>query len=489
MFADSPRRPPYIDWSLDRWKFGAVLALFVGLVAASLAAPAPDEVATTSPASGLINPTPPAAFVSSAAPVVVPESSVPATQAPEVQLPIPLTLATLGPNAIVPANSVRQLGGTALPGAWVEVRTVVREGVVSEGVVSEGVETRLGRAQADRQGLWQVVLESPLPPGKHMLALHELDGRDQSRIVSDPIEIEVLSPGAQGPPALTVPQIRTPSTGARLATGRVGVTGVGLPGFVVQLYLNDEHVADGMVSAQDEWTMSPEVELAPGVYVARVMTLNPQGDRLAESAPVVFVVEEHADRSSLPYPLPNPSLPLTVSGLAFSDRRRTTLLVHGLATPQIAVVAWLDGLPMQQTQAALDGSWQVALENPAGFGGRDVVQIRSSLGEQVRTDLTRQAPVVQRVDGTPRLISPQAGAVLTSPQPLLTGAAQPGAVVAVLVNEQLVAEVTADAQGQWAFQLDAPLPAGIVALAVGPGREPRPERLAAPVVVTIAPEL
>lgn len=488
MYADRPRRAPYVDWSLDRWKIGAVLALFVGLLAASLAAPAPPEVATRIPASGLMATLEPRPHDTEAneAPVVVPESEHPAPP-----LPIPLTLAGLGPNAVVPANSVRVLSGTALPRARVEVRAqTVGPAFAANPGPSGGSDAHLGTANVDGDGLWQIQLERPLQPGQHIISLRELDDRGQLRTVGDPVVVSVLAPGEQGPVALAIPQIRSPLPGARLASGPVSVTGVGLPGILVQLYLNGERVADGLVSAADEWALSPSHELDSGVYVARVLALNPQGEILAESAPVVFVVEaEPAQSSQPPYSLPDPSLPLTVSGLAFGDRRRTTLVVRGLATPHVAVAAWLDSTPMRQANAAADGTWLVALEKPEGFGSQDVVQIRSSLGEQVRTDLRRQAPVLDMAATSPRLVTPHAGEVLTSSRPLLAGVAQPGSVVAVLINAQVVAEVTADTQGQWAYQLAEPLPAGIVALAVGPGRQPRPERLASPVVVTVAPGL
>ena len=43
MYSEAPAKAPYLDWTLDRWKIGVILALFIGLMLASVAAPATEE--------------------------------------------------------------------------------------------------------------------------------------------------------------------------------------------------------------------------------------------------------------------------------------------------------------------------------------------------------------------------------------------------------------------------------------------------------------
>jgi hypothetical protein len=315
--------------------------------------------------------------------------------------------------------------------------------------------------------------------------MQELGPQDELTAVSEPVVITVLAPGEQGPLALAMPIIRSPALGARLEPGVVEFTGTGLPGVVVRLYLNNSFVAENFVTTQDDWRIVPEQALTPGVYTARVTAINPQGDVLAESAPVIFVVQEEPQQSTLPLTIPAPTLPLTISGLAFNDRRRTSLVVNGFATPHASIAAWMDGRILKVANAALDGGWMLYLENILGFDEEISLEVRSNFGERVRTDTQRQRPVLVELPERPLLLSPKAGEVLLNRRPMLVGLAPPATDVAILVNRQLVAQTHADLEGQWRFQLTTPLPTGAVALAVGSSTDKLPEQQAAPVVVMV----
>jgi hypothetical protein len=222
-----------------------------------------------------------------------------------------LTLASFGPNAVVPPDTVRVLVGTAAAGSSVKVFDQVMARAsnsdLSPGSAEEQV---LGLATASEEGLWQLALAEPLGTGQHVLTLQEQGPQGELTAVSSPVVVTVLAPGEQGPLALATPIIRSPALGARLTPGLVEFTGTGLPGVLVRLYLNNSFVAEGLVTAQDEWRIVPEEEITPGVYTARVTAINPQGDVLAESAPMIFVVQEEPARSALPLTLPAPTLPL-----------------------------------------------------------------------------------------------------------------------------------------------------------------------------------
>jgi hypothetical protein len=405
---------------------------------------------------------------------------------PADTLRLPLTLATFGPNAVVPPGSVSVLVGTAAAGSSVKVFDQVMARANSSDLSAGSAEDRvLGLATTSEQGLWQLALAEPFVTGQHVLTLHELGPQGELTGVSAPVVVTVLAAGEQGPLALATPIIRSPALGARLTPGVVEFTGTGLPGVVVRLHLNNNFVAESLVSSQDDWLIKPEQELTPGVYTARVTALNPQGDVLAESAPVIFVVQEEATQSSLPLTLPAPTLPLTISSLTYGDRRRTTLLVNGLATPHSVVAAWMEGQPVKAANAALDGRWLLSLENLVDFEDAVDLEVRSNFGERVRTDTQLQRPVLITLPERPRLVSPRAGEVLTNPRPLLVGVAQPMTNVAILVNRQVVAEVQADTQGSWRYRVVEPLPNGAVALAAGWVADMLPEQQASPIVVMV----
>jgi hypothetical protein len=482
------RQPPYLDWSLDRWKIGLVMVLFTGLVAASLwrdEGAAPESPALT----GVVNSAGLVAVGGLTTGQVTPaQTATPGqiTGSSEASR-FPLTLANLGPNAIVPAGALRVLFGTAAVGSIVEVYDQLLPPVGST-MLSPGsaVDRLLGVTVADPDGLWQIELHAPLEPGQHVITLRQLDESGRITALSAPVVVTVLGGGEQGPLSLATPAIRYPYVGARLAPGRITFFGSGLPGVVIRLYVGNRLVAEGTVTTHEEWRLTPEEELAEGVYVARVLALNPLGDVIAESAPVVFVVSESA-RAVLPPRGPEPSVPLTVSSVTYGDRTRSAVLVRGLATPHAGVTFWQAGKPVKATNVQVDGRWQMWL--PAPVASTTDVEVRSSFDERLATLAAPQLPPAALAPATPVLLSPQPGQVLTTRRPVLAGLAQPTVVVVVVVNGRVVAEVRSDLYGQWAYQVMDPLPPGATSLSAGLRDSTRAVQMATPVLVTVAPRL
>ncbi len=126
----------------------------------------------------------------------------------------------------------------------------------------------MGAATADGRGLWTLPLADALEPGQYVISLRELDS--QAVFVADalPVVLSVLTADEEGPPSLSTPAIRFPAPAARLGAGPVAFVGSGLPGMRVRLYLDDRQVAEGVVNTREEWRITPDADLAPGVYIA-----------------------------------------------------------------------------------------------------------------------------------------------------------------------------------------------------------------------------
>lgn len=510
MVSEPSSAPPYLDWTLDRWKIGLVLVLFVGLVVASLTSnggtvarldlPETADAAVVPPQTEAVNAGSAEAVAAAATPEEAAAERTPAAR--DVVLPpaaatgdqtavdMPLTITNLGPNAIVPDESVRAVFGTADPGTIVEVRDqFVAYVAISDLSPGGAVERVLGAGAVDEDGLWQVGPFGALQPGQHVLTVRELNERGEIVKVSAPVVVTVLAEGEQGPLSLATPSIRYPTVGLRVPPGALTFLGTGLPGVIVRVFVDNRVVAEGAVDTHEAWRLVAEDGFAPGVYVARAVAVNPQGDIIAESAPVVFHVDVEQSQRQGSLPLPTPSLPLTVSGLAFSDRRRQALVVRGWATPHTGVELWLDGSPVKFTNALVNGSWAIWLTDRHQFEASPAIEVRSSFGERVATSFERQPPIVMQSFVTPILLTPQNGQVLTTRRPLVTGLAEPAADVAVVVNNRTVARVRSDARGQFAFQLVDPLPAGATALSVGIDHPTHSDLQSQPIFVSVTPKL
>lgn len=477
-------KPPHFDWRIDRWKVGLIVLLFLALLLGTLVDPQRDRGAGWT-AAGPFMPDDSGAIVAEgeeepssteSAPTVTPSeeaASVPDGAADaavnELVHQLPLTLASIGPNSVAPAEAVAVLSGTARPGNQVEVRGQHIPASVQgdDGSFGDGAELLLGVATADARGLWTLALEESLAAGQQALSLRELDGQGEEVSVASPVVITVLAADEEGPVSLATPSIRFPSAAARLPGGRITFVGSGLPGMRVRLYLDNRQIAEGVADTREEWRITPEAEIGPGVYVARVAALDPQGEIVAESPPVAFVVLEAVEDEGSALPDADPTIPLALTGAAMWGRDGL-LILTGRATPHSTVSAWRGQAALRYVNARLDGGWQMWLVSVASphstYASETELTVRTNLGEAI----SRQESGLSAIGATaypPILLSPKEGELLENGQPVLLGLAQPASAVTVKVNSMTVASLVADARGQWAYQPPEPLPAGEVAIA------------------------
>ncbi len=392
-------KPPHFDWRIDRWKVGLIVLLFLALLLGTLVDPQRDRGAGWT-AAGPFMPDDSGAIVAEgeeepssteSAPTVTPSeeaASVPDGAADaavnELVHQLPLTLASIGPNSVAPAEAVAVLSGTARPGNQVEVRGQHIPASVQgdDGSFGDGAELLLGVATADARGLWTLALEESLAAGQQALSLRELDGQGEEVSVASPVVITVLAADEEGPVSLATPSIRFPSAAARLPGGRITFVGSGLPGMRVRLYLDNRQIAEGVADTREEWRITPEAEIGPGVYVAHVAALDPQGEIVAESPPVAFVVPEAVEDEGSA--LPDADL----DHLAGADRRgdvgRDGLLIPtGRATPHSTVSAWRGRLALRLSMRFA----RRRLADVAGLCRAAALEIRIGTELTVRTNL------------------------------------------------------------------------------------------------------
>jgi hypothetical protein len=483
-------KPPYFDWRIDRWKVGLIVLLFLALLLATLVDPQRDRSPGWT-AAGPLMPDEGGAVVTEAAEEPPAQESDPTAALFDHADDLPLTLASIGPNSVAPPEAVAVLSGTARPGNRVEVRAQhIPAPAAGDGSFGDGTEMLLGVATADTRGLWTLALEESLAAGQQALSLRELDDQGDIVSVASPVVITVLAAGEEGPVSLATPSIRFPAAAARLRGGRITFVGSGLPGMRVRLYLNNRQIAEGAADMREEWRITPEAEIPPGVYVARAAALDPQGEIVAESPPVAFVVLEAVEGAIPKLPDADPTIPLALTGAAMWGRNGL-LVLTGRATPHSTVSAWRDEAALRYVNARLDGGWQMWLISAAPshstYATEPELTLRTNLGESIRRQesalgATAAAPY------QPILLSPKEGEVLANGQPVLHGLAHPASGVNVKVNSLTVARLVADARGQWAYQPPEPLPAGEVAIAACAETAAQGDAESPPIYVTAPPQ-
>ncbi len=181
-------------------------------------------------------------------------------------------------------------------------------------------ERELGKVKADARGEWVFVPSSPLPSGARELSLSAEGGGEPATRSDQVVVLAVPERGQdlagrpvrepQQPLAIITPREGAgPSTviqrpGGRFAAGTLGIEIVEydehgtlsmsgtstVPGARVSIYLDDRLIGATVADGKGNWTLSPQVRIAPGTYVLRA-------DEAAGDGKVVASVEASLTRT------------------------------------------------------------------------------------------------------------------------------------------------------------------------------------------------
>jgi hypothetical protein len=128
-----------------------------------------------------------------------------------------------------------------------------------------------------------------------------------------------------------------------------------------------------------------------------------------------------------------------------------------------------------------------ALPTPAPAVMKTVSPTAQAARPQTTAEVSTRLTPAESAPTTPlRIVTPRHGSQMAAPLARIEGTAPPGAVVVVFDNNRRLGDIAADAQGQWALDLSAPLTEGDHLLRVqATDAQRQPLGRSAPVLVTI----
>jgi len=183
------------------------------------------------------------------------------------------------------------LAGRAIPNAEVTISNRGRE---------------IGKVTTDYRGEWVWVSETPFPPGDLELSLSSRLGDDEP-VLSENVVVMILPQSdhdiagrasEESRNALILKTRRDGSGGSRLlqspsgetgevalsldvvdydSSGQIQLGGRGVPRVSLRVYLNNKLLGEAVAGDDGYWTLTPDHDVAPGVYSLRLDQVSPDG--------------------------------------------------------------------------------------------------------------------------------------------------------------------------------------------------------------------
>jgi hypothetical protein len=344
------------------------------------------------------------------------------------------------------------LSGTGTPGTAVTLYD--GDGVFAETTVAP-------------DGTWQMTVP-PLEAGAHSLttSLLVVDGKEQ--FGSAPVAVA----GSKRSLALLRPSRR--NVGATPAAGRQSsepqtLDGTGTPGATLTVYDGDEPIVSTTVAPDGTWSLTVP-PLADGTHTLVAKQVGADGQAQGESTPLELAVVDGQVLVTTP-----------TAGLWAGEPPT----LEGVGIPGATVTVYANGVVVDQTTVAPDGTWTMplppqevarALAAPGATSATPTVTAGTAVSPAAAATAVPGAPVIQ-----PPAAGLQAGEPLT-----LAGTGTPGMRVQVADGARVVGEGVVGPDGTWQITLP-PLAAGTHSLvAKQVGADGKEQAASAPVELTVA---
>lgn len=220
------------------------------------------------------------------------------------------------------------------------------------------------------------------------------------------------------------------------------VFGTGEPGASISIDIDGTVLGTAVVDAEGNWTFQVSTPLTDGAHTLTVTATDAAGNTATDTSE--FTVDTVM-----------PALELTAPGDGTTTNDPTPT-VTGTSEPGALIAVYVDGVLLGTTTTNADGSWSLPVTTALTEGVHTVLATTTDAGGNTSTDqhdfeVDLTAPAVD-------LIAPEGR--IAEATPTVTGTAEPGVLVQVFIDGDLVGSVTAAADGTWSLATTAVLADG-----------------------------
>ncbi|SEK93114.1 Myxococcales GC_trans_RRR domain-containing protein/MYXO-CTERM domain-containing protein [Stigmatella aurantiaca] len=344
--------------------------------------------------------------------------------------------APAAPVVVTPANgsttsdNTPTFSGTAEPGSTVNV-------------IVDG--TSVGTTTADASGNWTFTPTAGLSSGPHTVSATAVDAAGNTSPASNTntFTVDADPPGA--------PVVVTPANGSVTNDNTPTFSGTAEPGTTVTLSLDGTEFANSIpVDASGNWNYTPTAPLADGTYAVSAVSIDAVGNASPASNTNTFTVDATA-----------PAAPVITSPADGSSTGDSTPTITGTAEPGTTVTVIIDGTPVGTAPVDASGNWTFTPPTPLPEGPHTVTATATDpAGNTGPASQPVDFIIDESLPGTPEVTSPTNGSATNDPTPVISGTAEPGTTVTVIIDGTPVGTAPVDAAGNWTFTPPAPLADG-----------------------------
>ena len=318
--------------------------------------------------------------------------------------------------------------GTTEPGATVQIRV-------------DG--NRIGTTTADDQGNFSFTPKKPLRVGdRSAVARATVNGATSDDSNTNNFEIvDNTAPDA--------PTLDTPADGSTTNDTTPPFTGTAEPGSSVEVFVDGTSIGTTTADDDGNYRVTPTTPLAEGPHQANAVATDDSGNDSQPSNTNNFTVDATAPAA--------PTLATPPDGSTTTD---STPPFTGTAEPGSSVEVFVDGNSIGTTTAGDDGTYSLTPKRPLDDGPHRAYAVATDEAgnESARSNVNGfrvQAPT------TPVITSPVDGSITDDQTPPITGTADPGTTVTIVIDGEEAGTTTTDADGNFTFTPAEPLDPGV----------------------------
>ncbi|WNG13998.1 adventurous gliding motility protein AgmC [Cystobacter fuscus] len=321
-------------------------------------------------------------------------------------------------------NSARpNVAGTATPNTTVVIYIDGREA---------------GRGISNAAGGYVVALLDALAEGAHSVqAATELDGVQSFKSTANAFTVDTLLPEA--------PVVTVPGEGDFLSTLRPVIQGTAEANTTVTVYLDNRPPVTVSASGTGVWTYAPDFDLAQGGHTVKATATDTAGNVSPESNVRGFNVDTLV-----------PAAPVVSTPAQGSHSKDTRPVITGTAEANATVTVYLDGSSVGTAPVDGAGNWSFTTAELTDGTYTVKVTATDAAGNVSPESNTRTFTIDTQAPAAPVVSTPTEGSYVTTPV-IITGRAEAGSTVTVVIDGVPVGVATANASGEWTYEISAVL--------------------------------